>query len=142
MLRGVIHQGSHRGQLFVGGRRHCIGQVCAKKKEKQHEDILLALFFSTLFLFFSGQNIFSLLQHVFLGQSKGGFFFFVDDSSVQWQRFFVLTGGQGANVLFPGTVVCFYRGHTLGHLGLYLCGRLLLRVVLLLVVLLLFLQLG
>ena len=68
--------------------------------------------------------------------------FFLDDSSVQWQRFFVLTGGQGANVLFPGTVVCFYRGHTLGHLGLYLCGRLLLRVVLLLVVLLLFLQLG
>ena len=68
--------------------------------------------------------------------------FFLDDSSVQWQRFFVLTGGQGANVLFPGTVVCFYRGHTLGHLGLYLCGRLLLRVVLFLVVLLLFLQLG
>ena len=38
---------------------------------------MLELFFSKLFLFFSGQNVFFLFGHVFLGQPKGGFMFFL-----------------------------------------------------------------
>ena len=76
MLRGVIHQGSHRGQLFVGGRRHCIGQVCAKEKKNNMRIYCWHCFFQHCFYFFPARMFFFFVRTCFSRTIKGRIHFF------------------------------------------------------------------